>query len=117
MKDLEEWIIQLRETEKIIIVEGEKDKKALESFGIYKTLTLKRPLFSIVEEIAEIHKECIILSDLDKEGKKIYSNLKHNLQNRGVKIDNKFREFLFKNTKLTNIEGLTRYYNKTIQKL
>jgi len=107
MQDLHDWITQLQNTDKLIIVEGKKDKLALEQFGIQNILTLNKPIFSIIELVAESHKECIILSDLDREGKKIYSALKHGLQRNGVKIDTVFREFLFKKTKITNIEGIT----------
>ena len=45
----------------------------------------------------------------DKEGKKIYSKLNHELNQRGVYINNKLRHFLFKKTKLRQIEGLHSY--------
>ncbi len=106
MQDLHDWITQLQNSNKLIIVEGKKDKLALETLGIKNILTLNKPLFSVIELVAESYKECIILSDLDKEGKKIYSVLKKDLQRHGVKIDTVFREFLFKKTKITNIEGI-----------
>ena len=43
---------------------------------------------------------------IDKEGKKLYGTLSSGLQNHGCRIDNRFREWLFKNTKLRQIEGL-----------
>ena len=106
MQTLEEWIIQLRKTNKLIIVEGKKDKRALEQLGIHDILTLNKPLFAVVESVAALTKECIILSDLDKEGRKIYSILKEGLQRNGVKVDNKFREFLFRKTKIKQIEAI-----------
>ena len=46
---------------------------------------------------------------MDKQGKELYGKLNSGLQQRGVKIDNNFRNFLFKNTKLRQIEGLETY--------
>lgn len=109
MQNLKDWISALKQSKKLILVEGKKDKKALEKLGIKNILTLKKPLYKVIEEIAEKNKECILLFDLDSEGKKLYSKLKHQLQKHKVKIDRKFREFLFKHTKLTQIEGLLKY--------
>jgi|SRR3989344_2583438 len=101
----------LKELEKIknklVIVEGIKDKKALEYFGIKKIIYLKnRPLFEIIENINE--GEVVILTDLDTEGRKLYNKFRFQLQKKGVKIDNKLRNLLFK-SKLRHIEGLAKY--------
>ena len=94
----------------LVIVEGKKDRIALQKLGINNIVELsKKPIFQIVEEISNSNDECIILTDLDKEGKQLYSKLNSNLQKHGVKINNKFREFLFKNTKLRQIEVIDSY--------
>jgi dTMP kinase len=114
-KEFEEFIEKLKKAskEKIILVEGIKDKKALKSVGIKNVITLKKPLYAVIEDIVETEKECIILTDLDKKGKQLYARLSSKLKQFGVKIDNRFREFLFK-TKLRQIEGINRYL-ETIQ--
>src|SRR3990167_9176964 len=91
----------------LVIVEGKKDRIALHKLGINNIAELsKKPIFQIVEEISNSNEECIILTDLDKEGKQLYSKLNSDLQKHGVKVNNRFREFLFKNTKLRQIEGI-----------
>ncbi len=106
METIEEWAEALKKSNKFIIVEGKKDKQALEQLGIKKIITFSNsPHFSI-ENLSE--KEVVILTDLDKHGKKLYSILKHNLQARGIKIDKQFREFLYKETRIRNIETLRR---------
>ena len=108
----EELLLELEKLKlsgKPIIVEGKKDKEALKKLGITKTFTIKEPLFKLCETISKKYNEVIILTDLDKEGKRLYSKLKENLERNGVKIDNSFRHFLFKETKLTQIEGLVTY--------
>ena len=108
---MKEWLEKLRRSRKLIIVEGKKDKATLEKLGIGNVVALSRkPLYSFIDSIDA--KEVIILTDLDKTGKKLYSVLKHNLQAKGVKIDNYFREYLFRNSKLTQIEGLYHYLKK-----
>lgn len=94
----------------LIIVEGKKDRNALNRMGIKNIIELnKKPLFQIVEEISSSNEECIILTDLDKKGKELYGKLNSDLQKRGIRINNKLRQFLFQNTKLRQIEGLTSY--------
>lgn len=117
------WVVEnidslIQELEKIsqsnilVIVEGYKDKKALAKFGITNVLTLKQALYKVVEFVAENFKKCIILTDLDKEGRKLYSVLSKELRKRKIKVDDKFREFLFKETQLRQIEGIWRYVKR-----
>jgi dTMP kinase len=117
MEDIEDWIKALREAskEKIILVEGIKDKRALTSLGVKNIVILKgRALFEVVEGVVKSGKECIILFDLDKKGRELFGRINSRLQHFGVKVDNRFREFLFKETKLRQIEGILHYL-KTIE--
>ena len=107
IEEFNEHINKIRESNILIIVEGKKDRAALNKFGITNIIELtKKPLFRVVEEVSDSNKECIILTDLDKKGKELYGKLNSDLQKHGVKIDNSFRNFLFKNTKIRQIEGL-----------
>ena len=113
-------IQEIAERNNIVIVEGIKDKRALEELGITNILVLnKRPLYAVVERVAVITDKtkeltgekisAVILTDLDKTGKKLYGRLNSDLQSFGVRVDNKFREFLFNQTKLRQIEGMKTY--------
>ena len=109
MEDLEGWIEEIKESGKLIIVEGQKDRKALEGLGSMDILSLKKPIYQVVEEAASSGKEVIILTDFDKKGKELYGKLKKDLAKHGVKVDRHFREFLQRNTKLSHIEGIKTY--------
>ena len=52
------------------------------------------------------------ITDFDKKGKQLYGKLNHDLCRFGVKVDNKFRHFLFRKTKLRQIEGLDSYIER-----
>ena len=107
VEEIDQWVEKLVEEQPWIIVEGPKDKASLRKLGLENIIYLRgKPLFEVVEWVASITKECIILTDLDKEGKKLYSVLRAELQKHGVKIDDRFRKFLFKETDLRQIEGL-----------
>ena len=110
LDEIKHFIDKIISSNILVIVEGKKDKIALQKLGLNNIIELnKKPLFQIVEDIANSNDECIILTDLDKEGKQLYSKLNSNLQKHGVKVNNRFREFLFKNTKLRQIEGIVSY--------
>ncbi|MEK6984671.1 MAG: toprim domain-containing protein [Nanoarchaeota archaeon] len=108
--DLNNFIEKIKNSKTLVIVEGKNDKAALQKLGIENVMELsKKPIFQIVEEISDSNEECIILTDLDKKGKEIYGKLNSNLQNNGIKINNQFRKFLFRHTKLRQIEGINTY--------
>lgn len=110
IEEIQSFIEKIKNSNTLVIVEGKKDKIALQKLGIKNIVELnKKPLFAVVEEISDSNEECIILTDLDKKGKEIFGKLNSNLQKNGVKINNKFREFLFKHTKLRQIEGIDSY--------
>ena len=94
--EFSEHINKIRQSGILVIVEGKKDTKALQNFGIKNIIELnKKPLFEIIENISDKNEKCIILTDLDRHGRELYGKLNSGLQQRGVKIDNSFRNFLF----------------------
>lgn len=101
---------KLKISGKIVVVEGIKDERALRLFGIKNIVTLSRkPLFQIVEEVSAKTRDVVILTDLDRKGKELYGKLNSAFQREGVKVDDEFRNFLFRNTKIRQIEGLGNY--------
>ena len=108
MEEIQDFLNNIKKAEKPIIVEGIRDKKALEKLGLNNIITLsKKPLFQTIEDIAPV-KEIIILPDFDKAGKKLYGKLSKLCKQNKIKVDNSFREFLLK-TKLSHIEGISTY--------
>lgn len=109
MESLDEWSTYLREKEAPIIVEGKRDREALEYIGRENNIftIAQQPLYKVMEAITA--KEIIVLTDLDAEGKKLFAKINRYCQQHSIKVDNKPREFLFKHTTLTQIEGLPHY--------
>ncbi len=106
------FLEEIAESNILVIVEGNKDKNALAKFGITNVITLKQALYKVIEFVSEHYKKCIVLTDLDKEGKQLYSRLSKKLRQRRVKVDDSFRNFLFKETQLRQIEGIWRYVQR-----
>lgn len=111
METINDWIEKLKKFEGVIIVEGPKDKKTLQKLlGLKKIFVLsKKPLYAVVEDIASKTKDVVILTDLDEKGKELFGRLRTNLQKHGARINRTFREFLFRKTNLSHIEGLETY--------
>lgn len=107
------WIENLKNASetKVILVEGKNDKKALESFEIKNVYSLRGALFQTVEKIASLGKECILLVDLDAEGRKLHARLLTDLQANGVKVNTKFRKLLFA-TKIRTIEAIPKHIER-----
>ena len=117
-QELEQWLKKLIESEKIMIVEGVNDRRALIGIGVPadRIQTINKPAFAVAERVTKITKQAIILTDLDTEGKKLYGNIKRNLNRIGVHVDTYFREFLFKNSDLSHIEGIDTFFRNLRRK-
>ena len=115
MKDVYDEIMKHLERikDKLVIVEGINDKRALASFGVKRVKVLsKRALYKVVEEVKD--KEVVLLVDLDKAGKKLYGYFNSEFSQRGVRVDDKLRKYLFRKTKLRQIEGLKRFMTRIL---
>ena len=109
---IHELLESMAERNVFVIVEGKKDRAVLEHYGAFRIMTLSRvPLYKIVEESLRqsTTQEICILTDLDKEGKKLYGLLSTQFSLAGVRMDNRLREFLLCYTPVSHIEGLRTY--------
>lgn len=97
----------------LIIVEGKKDFLSLQKLGFQNIFIINKDSKSLYEKIEEIEQEAgkrkiCILTDFDKEGKKLYLTIKKELSKTKVKLDNSLRSILSK-LKISHIEGLSHY--------
>jgi len=79
-----------------VIVEGKKDVKALAGLGLTNIIPLNNtPLAEFANNIAEsgIH-EVIILTDFDKEGRKLEKKLDVLLKSHKVRVNRRLRRIL-----------------------
>ncbi len=108
MDKLQDAVKKLKENDTLLLVEGKKDKMALQAFGMRNVQILDRPLFEVIEGITG---ECAVLTDFDKKGKELYGKLANQLRQRGVKVDDSFRNLLM-TLPLKQIEGLPAVVHK-----
>jgi len=111
--EMEEFIKELvqESKRKPVVVEGKKDKAALEELGVHNVHPISRkPLFKFAEEIAKEHKEIILLLDIDREGRKIAHKLMENFTMMGLKVDRKFQREM-KRLRISHVEGIGGMYH------
>ena len=105
---------RIKSRDYLIIVEGKKDKLALEELGLKNIFILHekgRSLYERVEEIFALKKEVVfILTDLDKKGRMLYIRIKQILSENGVRLNDSLRYLLYK-LRVTHVEGLSIFLN------
>jgi 5S rRNA maturation endonuclease (ribonuclease M5) len=111
MPDIEKVLDELKD--KTIIVEGKKDAKALKRLGIENVIPINsRPLINIVEGLEsgraagssktglsfrknrKSSKEIVILTDFDRQGRKLNSRLLSLLQSRRIQANSRLRHMM-----------------------
>ena len=92
----------------LVIVEGKKDKYALQYLGFNRIFVINET----GKSLGESKKDGVcILTDFDRKGKKMYLLLKSKLSELGVRMDNSFRGFLLKQ-RISHIEGLLHFLER-----
>lgn len=114
-QELKSTIKELRKDHRKKIVEGKRDKEALEEFKIKEIEKLDhRPLRKVTSETEE--KEVILLTDYDETGKKLSKDLIELYRAEGIKTDLKYKRKLGKVKGMSEIEELPSKYEELKQK-
>jgi len=91
-----------------VIVEGKKDKRALQSLGltgIIITINKGKSLSDFADEVINLHQRVIILSDWDRRGGSLCRRLKELFEAR-IEYDVTIRQRLSKFAMIKKVEGL-----------
>ncbi len=107
-----EFIEELNEENLVVVVEGKKDALALRKAGYIGKIYIigTKPTYQVVDELKG-NKEVIILTDLDKRGRKKAHDLCSSLQREGVKCVLKYRKKLHE-LGLQQVEGFLSLLKK-----
>ena len=121
IEDLEKIIDELGEENRSIpiIVEGKKDVEALRKLDISGSIISVNAGVSLIDfcdNIAQEHKDIIILTDWDRKGGYLCRTIKRNLEGR-VNCNTKYRELFAKNAMIRTLEGLPSWLETMRTKL
>lgn len=94
-----------------IVVEGVRDRLALNKFGALNIIEISgKSLMEITEDIvARNEKNITILTDFDKDGEQLESQLNHYLSHNGIKINSSARKRVKSLFKIQQIEELVHF--------
>ncbi len=121
IEELSKTISELKEENKKvpIVVEGEKDKKALQKLNIDGKIIIINNGLSLIDfcdKIARKYKEIILLVDWDRKGGFLRHKIQKNLEGR-VKCNTKYREIFAKNTMTKTVEGIPSWFDTINSKI
>ena len=91
--ELEDVILEINDFVDAIVVEGVRDKAALEGLGVTKEIVTcaSKPDTWFVDYLRSRHKRVTILTDYDEAGKKFNKKLTARLEHVGIKVENQYR--------------------------
>ncbi|MFH1801833.1 MAG: toprim domain-containing protein [archaeon] len=101
----------------VILVEGKNDVSALKNGGFDKVYAIHKTGVGLRERIEEIVAEAgvkekyCVLTDLDKQGKKLYVLIRPILVELGVKVDSTLRGLLI-SAQVSHMEGFEKFMGK-----
>jgi len=114
-EELKKVLSELKEDDRPKIVEGKKDVRALEHFGIKNIVMVHgKPL---AELASTIKGDAILLVDFDRTGRTLVKRLCDLLKNESVNADLDYRKKLRRYAKIDNIEELVVKYNNLEEKI
>ncbi len=97
----------------VIVVEGKKDRDALNELGISDQISLVsyQPLLDFAEDISRKTNQAIILTDWDSQGKKLAKKISGYLQASNTKPNNLIRNKIKKlvRNEIKDVESLSGY--------
>lgn len=118
LRKIEQIICEIKDLSRagaVIIVEGKKDRDALNELGISDQISLASspPLLNFAEDISRKTNQAIILTDWDSQGKKMAKKISAYLQASGTKPNNLIRNKIKKlvRKEIKDVEGLSGYVN------
>lgn len=87
----------LRNLDCPVIVEGKRDKQTLTKIGVDNIIPLNgKSLYNFTFDYSEKFDQVLVLTDFDKEGKRLAGKLTSFFESMGVKIKGKLRKDVMK---------------------
>ena len=104
------WLDNLRRASEFatVFVQHKHDADVLKSLDIKNVYYYQEPEFKIIEAIVEMGKECILLFDVNRPSNELCERMKSELEQRGVKVNPRFRKVLF-TAQFKELGGLLKF--------
>lgn len=111
----EEWLNKVRNASKThtVLVNHKKAADILKGLGVQNVYYYVEPEFQLLQAIADVGRPCIVLWDATRPGNTKCERVKQKLQNLGVKVNTRFRKFLF-TTPFKELHGFLAFVHKHV---
>jgi 5S rRNA maturation endonuclease (ribonuclease M5) len=106
---LDRLLNELKEDPRPKLVEGIKDKRALESFGIKNIFTIHGTL---ADTACKIKGEVILLTDFDRRGRILTKRFIELFENEGISVNLRYRAELRTLARINETEELPKKYRE-----
>ena len=98
----------------VVLVEGEKDRRALLRLGLTTPIMLVHQgqrLPAIAQSVAKVHERAVVLTDWDRKGGQLAERLSTLLSGVDIEVDREIRQRLARvlRGELVHVEGLYRW--------
>ena len=110
LEELSRLLSELKEDGRVKVVEGERDKKALEYFGITNIKMIHGS--SLAKLAGSVKGDVILLTDFDRTGGMLTKRLCELFKNESIHVDLDYRREIRRYSKINEIEELVAKYNK-----
>lgn len=97
----------------VVLVNTKKAADILKSYGVKRLIYYQEPEFELIQTIIEFNKPCVLLFDATRPGNKRCEKIRSQLQKNGVRVNTRFRKFLF-TTPFKTLNGLLAYIHKHV---
>jgi 5S rRNA maturation endonuclease (ribonuclease M5) len=107
-KQLKRVLEELNEKDAVIIVEGKKDRAALQRIGVRGRIELVNRSSEELSRRISGEKEAILLTDFDDAGEEICRRMQESLSSYNVKADVDFRRKFHRILRVRNFETIDK---------
>ncbi|MEM3555467.1 MAG: toprim domain-containing protein [Candidatus Micrarchaeia archaeon] len=118
MKLLSTALTELAESEAVVLVEGKRDKEALERIGVKnRIMVINMSPDRVCERVSKVADKAVILTDFDRTGEELCSRVEEELRAHNVLPNTEMRRKLQYILGLRNFEEIDRKLEEFREKI
>ncbi len=102
---------------RVVLVEGKRDKKALEELGCRRVITISGRARNVCESLRYETEPIVIATDLDESGNELARMVKEELEGLSLSADDETRIRLSKVLRIKHFENAKRGFDDLIEEI
>jgi len=102
---------------RVVLVEGKRDKKALEELGCRRVITISGRVRRVCESLRQEAEPIVIATDLDESGNELARMIREELEGLSLSVDNETRVHLARVLRIKHFENAKRGFDGFIEEI